>query len=97
MSIDQNIYTSEIEALVPIVAKLSNVRKIVWNWANKLSSDQGKIILTGHNLREIDSTQYKVIHLVVDDDIAGERILDRSNYPDIKTAIESVKRRNEID
>lgn len=89
--------TAEVNSLVSVVAKSPKVREIIWKWINRFAQDSGGVLITGHNLRETDTTTFKVLHLTVDDDVAGERLMGRSNYSDVQAATDSVISRNTED
>lgn len=56
----QELETGDINSIVSVVAKSPKVREIIWKWINKFAQDNGGILITGHNLRETDTTTFKV-------------------------------------
>lgn len=85
----------EISLLLSNVASSSVVRKSVWEWIHKHSDFKSGVILTGHNLKEIDCNKFRTVFLSVDKDEAVKRLLRRSNdYENTNIALEDINRRN---
>jgi len=86
--IDENLDSYDVNSLVAAVAKSAKIREIVWKWINKFAFDNGGVIITGHNLRETHTTDFNVIHLTVNSEIAGERLKERSGaYQTVESAV----------
>ncbi len=95
--IDAELNTMEIDKLVSVIASSSVVRRIIWQWINKFAHNSGSLVITGHNLREIDTTIYKVVHLVVSDEVAASRLQKRQKQYNHNSARRSVATRNKKD
>jgi cytidylate kinase len=97
-SMEELLETPEIDDLVPVIAKSPKIRTIIWRWINKSAYENGGLILTGHNLEEINTSDFIVIHLKVDLGVAGERLIKKSGgyYSNIVSAIQSVESRNSL-
>lgn len=91
--------TREINILVSTIAQSEPVRAVVWKWIKQFSDKNGQIILTGHTLRDIDSTKFKVIHLTVDDEVGAQRLYDRSadTFVSPAEALQVLQHRNQRD
>lgn len=96
-NLDEELDTPAINELVPIVAQSTKIREVVWKWINQMAKNQGGVLLTGHNLRETDTTMYRVIHLTVSDDIAAKRLMSRQGSYTLEEAKRAVQERNTRD
>lgn len=76
--ITDELDTRDMNVLVSTIAQSEQVRSVIWKWINRFSEEHGQVILTGHTLRDIDSTKFKIIHLTVHDDFAAQRLYNRS-------------------
>ncbi len=96
--IEEELDSLGVNSLVSIVAKSAKIREIIWKWINKFAFDNGGVIITGHNLRETDTTDFNVIHLTVNPEIAGQRLMQRSGaYETLESAVGSVVVRDRAD
>lgn len=95
-----DLYIKEVNALLPIVAKISTIRTIINNFIsdNVVTTDK-PIIMTGHNIKEIDTTQFLVVYLDVNSTLASYRLFNRNrdSYEDITEAYNEVNKRNSTD
>lgn len=79
-------------ALIPLIRSLVNLKI-----QSLLSAiDDASIVLTGHTLKEINTSKFCTIYLDVDETEAAERIMrsGRDIFPDMGTALASIKERN---
>ena len=97
---NDNLYKKEVNALLPTIAKISTVRNKINDFIdNNVTLNDKPIIMTGHNLKEIDTTKFFVVYLDVDSKIASYRLYNRNkeSYDDVIDAYEEVIRRNASD
>lgn len=95
-----DLYIKEVNALLPIVAKISTIRTIINNFiSNNVVTTDKPIIMTGHNIKEIDTTQFLVVYLDVNSTLASYRLFNRNrdSYEDITEAYNEVNKRNSTD
>ncbi|HJQ08574.1 MAG TPA: (d)CMP kinase [Candidatus Saccharimonadales bacterium] len=88
-----------IEPAVSHVAQSARVRQTIWNWVHHTAGRASRIILTGHNLHETDTTAYDVLPLSVSPQVALERSRNRPTYvgqPD-SMILEAIAARNKRD
>ncbi len=97
--VESGIETAEIESLVPLVAGVQSVRRVVWDWIDKNASEKDGLILTGHSLTDIDTTKFTVIPLRASPDVVAKRALERTRSPgtSLHVASERIKNRNQND
>ena len=95
----KQLYEPSVNILLPIVAKVSTIRNRIVNYINNICDEEKPIIMTGHNIREIDTTKFTVVYLDVDSKIAAYRLIGRnsSSYKDIIDAYNEVIIRNKTD
>lgn len=93
------LYEPSVNILLPIVAKISTIRNRIVNYINNICDGENPIIMTGHNIKEIDTTKFTVVYLDVDSKIAAYRLIGRnsSSYKDIIDAYNEVIIRNKTD
>ena len=93
------LYEPNVNILLPIVAKISTIRNRIVNYINNLCNEKDSIIMTGHNIKEIDTTKFTVVYLDVDSKVAAHRLIGRnsSSYKDIIDAYNEVIIRNKTD
>lgn len=93
------LYEPSVNILLPIVAKISTIRNRIINYINNICDGENPIIMTGHNIKEIDTTKFTVVYLDVDSKIAAYRLINRnsSSYKDIIDAYNEVIIRNKTD
>lgn len=99
INIDRKLYSIPVDTLVSVVAKSYKVRKLVWEWINQYIKNNPGNILTGHSLKDTDTTKYQIINVRIDEKEAAIRLLnnDLGNYDSLDDAINSIKRRNSND
>lgn len=97
--VEEGIEAEEIESLVPLVAGVQSVRRIVWDWIDKNASEKDGLILTGHSLNDIDTTKFTVIPLDASPDVVVKRALARTKLPQgsLEAVSERVQDRNQED
>ena len=94
------LYEKRVNCLLPIIAKISTIRNMVLNFIEYcLSSSDKPIIMTGHNIKEIDTTKFTVVYLDVDEKTSAYRLYERNkkSYDDILDAFKEVLQRNQTD
>lgn len=96
---EKELKDPNVDTLVPVVAKSPTVRKMVWRWINQYTQHHGGVLLTGHSIKDIDTTKYSIIHLTVDEDTAAQRLFNRSPgmYKNVADATDALKKRNALD
>ena len=97
--LDAELRSKKVTSLVSLIAKLPSIRNLVWGIIGRYSSNCGGIILTGHSLKDIDTSKYNLINLTVDKEVAVDRILQRegNNYDSRKEASDKMNERNNLD
>lgn len=95
----EDLESDNINTLVPAIAKSPKVRELVWKWINGCCNNNGGIVLTGHTLRDIDTTKFRILELTVNEETAAKRLRERSpkDYFSLEDAIVAVRQRNELD
>lgn len=94
------LYIREVNILLPIVARISTVRNKISQFINCSLCDNSKsVIMTGHNIKEIDTTKFIVVYLDVDSKTAAYRLFNRNaeSYSDLIDAYDEVNQRNSTD
>lgn len=97
---ENNLYSRETNALISIVAGISTVRSRINQFIkDSISISEKPIIMTGHNINEIDTTKFLVVYLDVDSKISAHRLYNRNinSYNDVLDAYSEVERRNKND
>jgi cytidylate kinase len=96
IDITNKLDTLQINTLIPIIAKTPKVRDIVWKWINQHAEKNKGVIVTGHSLKDINITKYKVINLLVKEEVAAIRMFNRNpgSFGSLETAMDLVKKRN---
>lgn len=94
----EELDSDPVNQFVATVAKSPVVREAVWRWVKKAANDNGGTILTGHSLRDINTSAHKVLALDVEDDTAAERVSQRAEgrYTQDE-ALGALRRRNQQD
>ena len=82
-----------------MIAKIPSIRNLVWSIIRRYSNDCGGIILTGHSLKDINTSKYHLINLTVDKEVAVDRIIKRegNNYDSRESACDQIDERNVAD
>ena len=94
------LYKREVNALLPIIAKISTIRHFVLKYIDQCVSLSDKpIVMTGHNFREIDTSKFTVVYLDVTEKESAFRLYERNtdSYDDVLDAFMEVVQRNEAD
>ena len=97
---EKKLYSREVNSLISIVARINTVRSKINNFMHaSISSSEMPIIMTGHTLNEIDTTQFLVVYLDVDSNLGADRLFNRNteSYTSIQEAHNELERRNETD
>ena len=97
---DKLLYSKKVNALVPTLAKSEFIRQKVINFINKsLCQSNNRYIMTGHNVNEIDTSNFILVYLKVDDEEAAKRLYYRNptSYGNLSEAEKEVKKRNLVD
>lgn len=96
VDITDELDTLQINTLIPIIAKTPKIRDFVWKWVNQHAEKNRGVIVTGHSLKDINITKYKVINLLVNDDVSAIRVFDRNpgSFGSLETAVDLVRKRN---
>ncbi|MBQ8044144.1 MAG: (d)CMP kinase [Clostridia bacterium] len=94
------LYKKEVNLLVSKLAKLPFLREKILKYLNKsLPQNCDNAGITGHNIREIDTTKYTIIFLDVSDEEAAKRLYSRNpgSYDSMLDAYKEVVERNKSD
>lgn len=94
------LYSKEVNAILPVIARISTLRNKITQFINSnISNSQKPIVMTGHNIKEIDTTKFVVVYLDVNSKIGAYRLFNRNkdSYEDIIDAYDELNRRNDID
>ena len=94
------LYSKNVNLLLPIIAKISTIRtKIVKFIDDSISTFEKPIVMTGHNIKEIDTTKFTVVFLDVEEKESAYRLYNRNkkSYSSILDAYDEVLKRNLID
>lgn len=99
VDLGNQLQSPQIDILVSAIAKSPKVREIIWRWINQYMAKTGGVILTGHSLKDIDTTKYQVIQLDVDNDVAAQRMMMRNadQYQTKEQALATLQHRNATD
>lgn len=101
MKIDDNkLYCKETNAILPIIAKVPTLRNRITSCINDhFSNLDVPIIMTGHNIKEIDTTKFIVVYLDVNEKQSAYRLYNRNkdSYESVLDAYDEVIKRNSVD
>lgn len=99
--IDINVlYERNVNFLLPIIAKIPTIRKMVLNYIDySISSSDKPVVMAGHNIKEIDTTKFTIVYLDVDEKESAYRLYERNknSYDDVLDAYKEVLKRNNTD
>ena len=94
------LYSKEVNSIISLVAKSQLIRKRILHFINQdIIKRVGNYALTGHNLKEMDTTQFTTIFLDITDEKAAGRLYSRNpeSYGNISDAYKEVVQRNSND
>ena len=94
---DDKLYSKEVNSIISLVAKSNLIRKRILNFINNdFGKRVGNYAMAGHNIQEIDTTQFITIFLDITDEKAAERLYGRNptSYKSIVEAYKEVVERN---
>ena len=94
------LYEKNVNCMLPIISKISTIRNIIVRYIDyNISSSNKPIIMTGHNIKEIDTTKFTVVFLDVEEKESAHRLYQRNSrsYDNILDAYEEVLKRNQTD
>lgn len=94
------LYSKQTNTILPIITKISTIRdKIIKFIDNNISNSKKPIIMTGHNIKEINTTKFTVVFLDVDEKESALRLYNRNpnSYNNVLEAYEEILKRNTID
>lgn len=97
---DDKLYSKEVNSIISLVAKSNLIRKRILNFINNdFGKRVGNYAMTGHNIQEIDTTQFTTIFLDITNEKAAERLYGRNStsYKSIVEAYKEVIERNRKD
>ena len=97
---DDKLYSKEVNSIISLVARSNLIRKRILNFINNdFGKRVGNYAMTGHNIKEIDTTQFTVIFLDITNEKAAERLYCRNptSYKSIVEAYKEVVERNRKD
>ena len=97
---DDSLYSKEVNSIVAIIAKSDLIRKRILQFINgDIVKREGCYALTGHNISEMDTTQFTTIFLDINNEKAAERLYNRNpeSYESILEAYKEVLERNNRD
>lgn len=97
---EDNLYSKEVNSIVAIIAKSDLIRKRILQFVNNdIVKREGNYALTGHNINEIDTTQFTTIFLDINDAKAAKRLYSRNpqSYKNILASYKEVLERNNMD
>jgi len=95
-----NLYERNVNNILPIISKISTIRNMIVNYIDcNISLSEKPIIMTGHNIREVDTTKFTVVYLDVEEKEGACRLYKRNknSYDNILDAYEEVIKRNQAD
>lgn len=95
-----DLYSRGTNLLLPIIAKNHTIRnKILGYIYNFIDSSTKPIIMSGHNIKEIDTSKFTVVFLDVNQQVSADRLYNRnsSSYDTIADAFSEVIKRNVTD
>lgn len=94
------LYERRVNVLLPIIAKNLTIRNMITKYIDyNISSSDKPVIMTGHNIKEIDTTKFTVVFLDVEEKESAIRLYKRNanSYNNVLDAYEEVLRRNQTD
>lgn len=94
------LYSTEVNMILPIICKISTLRGTINNYINNyICNNERPIIMTGHNIKEIDTTKFIVVFLDVDSKSSSYRLYmrNKSSYESQLDAFDEVIKRNQAD
>lgn len=94
------LYTKKVNYLLPFIAKIQVIRNTIINFIDKsICSSSKPVIMTGHNIKEIDTTKFTIVYLDVEEKKSAYRLYQRNkdSYNDILDAYDEVLKRNHAD
>lgn len=97
---EKNLYSKEVNSIVAIIAKSDLIRKRILHFINNdIVKREGCYAMTGHNITEMDTTQFTTIFLDINNEKATERLYNRNpdSYRSILDAYKEVLERNNKD
>lgn len=95
-----HFYSKEVNIFLPIMSQIKTIReKILLFIENRVSNSLKPIVMTGHNIKEIDTTKFSVVYLDIDEKQSAFRLYNRNidSYKNILDAYDEVLKRNSID
>ncbi len=90
-------YQKNVNALLPIISKISIIRgKIIQFINSNIANSNKSIVMTGHNIKEIDTTKFCVVYLDIDEKDSTYRLYNRNieSYKNILEAYDEILKRN---
>ena len=97
---EENLYSKEVNSIVAIIAKSDLIRKRILHFINNdIVKREGCYAMTGHNITEMDTTQFTTVFLDINNEKAAERLYNRNpdSYRSILDAYKEVLERNNKD
>lgn len=94
------LYEKNVNCMLPIISRISTIRNLIVKYIDySISSSNKPIVMTGHNIKEIDTTKFTVVFLDVDEKESAYRLFQRNSgsYNNILEAYEEVLKRNQTD
>lgn len=94
------LYKRNVNCILPIISKISTIRNIIVRYIDyNISSSDKPIIMTGHNIKEINTTKFTVVFLDVDEKESAHRLClrNKDTYDSILDAYGEVLKRNQTD
>ena len=95
-----SLYSKDVNSVVAIIAKSDMIRNRILQFINNdIVKREGCYALTGHNITEMDTTQFTTIFLDINNEKAAERLYSRNpeSYENILDAYKEVVERNNRD
>ncbi len=91
--------SKQVSALTSVIAKSQNVRDVIWRWIDRYATTNHGLILTGHSLKDIDTTKYRLVQLFVDQSTAAQRLSQRNpaEFQSEDIAVDALRIRNSVD
>lgn len=94
------LYEKNVNCILPIISKISTIRNLVVRYIDySISLFNKPVVMTGHNIKEIDTTKFTIVFLDVDEKESAYRLYQRNknSYDSILDAYEEVLKRNQTD
>ena len=95
-----NFYQKNVNALLPIISKIPTIRgKIIQFINSNIANSHKSIVMTGHNIKEIDTTKFCVVYLDINEKDSAYRLYNRNieSYKNVLEAYDEVLKRNLTD